>query len=146
MTFDIYTPKLLKTLKWGLNEMYMDNAYMHAEEGNEWRITKTKINKIIVQVSENGVKKCIWKNTYYAEQTISPLSSLKFQVLLMLVSTVAHATCPWFTSSHGNGSAEVDCVLWIGVEIRYLCSALRLVRGDSAPSYNSVMKWGRHLW
>jgi hypothetical protein len=50
MTFDIYTAKLLKTLKCGLTEISVDNAYILVEEGNEGRITKTSLqNKIMIQ-------------------------------------------------------------------------------------------------
>jgi hypothetical protein len=88
-------------------------------------ITKTKIhNKIIIQGIREWHKNYMRKNTYYAEETVSPLSSLKFQVLFMLVSTVAQSTSTSLAGGLGDGSAErglrsAAC----GVEIRYVCSA-----------------------
>jgi hypothetical protein len=46
------------------------------------------------------------KNTYYAEEIVSPLSSLKFQVLIMLVSMVAQSTSTSLAGGHGEGSEE----------------------------------------
>lgn len=89
-----------------------------------------------------------WKNIYYTGDPISPFSSLKFQVLFTLVSMVMHVPAiPMDHCSHGDGSAEgglhfVAC----RVEIHYVSSIkFQLVHEGSAPSYNSIKKWDRHL-
>jgi hypothetical protein len=62
--------------------------------------------RIIQSVQEKETKIRIRKNVYYTEEVLSPFSGLKFQVLFILVSMFAHAPSPWFTSRHGDSSAE----------------------------------------